>query len=272
MTYRTVLVHVEPGAGDAPAVRVAAEVARLFGAELVGVGAHAFRPDSDRRLTHLDGLQLQALRAGIESELEQAYSQFEQIAGDIERRWWSELDDPDQLLIRHAAGADLVVAALPREGQDPRSTAAADNLILECGLPVLVVPPGSGAFAPERVLIGWEPTREARRAIADGLPFLKLAQEVRVVTVRAEEEQAAAEAETENVVRRLKRHGVKAEAEVRRSEGVTIGATLLHIAETHGAGLLVVGGYGHPRLRKWVLGGVTRELLAAASTPVLFSH
>ena len=120
-------------------------------------------------------------------------------------------------------------------------------------------------------VVGWKDTRETRRAAFDALPLLKKAAHVAVVEIAAEEELAAAGTHLDDVVGWLKRHGVVVVSLAAPSTGDD--ATQLNaIAEEHGADVIVAGAYGHSRLREWVLGGVTRDLLLRADRCSLVSH
>ena len=123
----------------------------------------------------------------------------------------------------------------------------------------------------EQVVVAWKDTREARRAAFDALPLLKKAAHVTVVEIAAEAELAMARVRVEDVVGWLKRHGVVAEALTLPSLYEDAGR-LNAIAEQRGADVIVAGAYGHSRLREFVLGGVTRDLLLRADRCSLVSH
>ncbi len=145
------------------------------------------------------------------------------------------------------------------------------DLVLRAGKPVLVVGPGEDKLDLKHVVVGWKDTREARRAVQDGLTLLKLAERVTVVEIAVNEDLVDARARTEDVVGWLARHGVTASA--RAVSGATEeAAQLANIAKELDAGLVVGGAYGHTRLREWVLGGITRDLLLRPPRCSLVSH
>jgi nucleotide-binding universal stress UspA family protein len=117
------------------------------------------------------------------------------------------------------------------------------------------------------IAIAWKPTPQAARAIAAAMPFLKRATDITVLTV----EEAAASEGFNRLTRYLSWHGCRASAEILRVEGGDAVGTLLSAAEER-AGLLVMGGYGHSRLREWIFGGFTERVLADAPLPVLMAH
>jgi nucleotide-binding universal stress UspA family protein len=146
--------------------------------------------------------------------------------------------------------------------------------LLYCGGPVMIVPyMGPAATFGERVIVAWDASREAARAVNDALPLLKRAKQVGVVSVNPRPWPFAhGEEPGADIGLHLARHGVK--VEVQRVEGRdidTANAILSHVAD-RSADLLVMGGYGHSRLRELVLGGVTRTILTEMIVPVLMSH
>lgn len=202
----------------------------------------------------------------------------EQLAGtgvDCEVRLVEALfTEPPRQAARLAHAADLVVVAGAADGGVDASVAHdfAAALLLESGRPVLVVPPGAnGPVAGAGVLLAWHPGAEAARAMHDAMPLLRAASRVHVVAVDPVQGPEGADA-LDDVATHLARHGVHAEVVVREARGRPVAQVLVEHARAMPAGLLVAGGYGHSRLREWVMGGVTRELLLSSPLPVLFSH
>ena len=179
---------------------------------------------------------------------------------------------PGRALLDHARYADLIVAAHLPAGADERRYADPTDLVMESGLPVLLVPPGQNSIQPGTVVIGWKDGRETRRAISAAMPMLEAADRVVVVQICEDGAEAPAEAELEDVVGRLERHGVVAQWQSFPKMGVEADEDLLQVAESWAADLLVLGAYGHSRLREWAFGGVTRGLMAQSAKPILFSH
>lgn len=150
----------------------------------------------------------------------------------------------------------------------------AEAVIFGSGRPVVVVPAGGGGpGAPDlrKVVIAWDGGRPAARAVADALPILTSAAEVRVLTVLNEKASATADIAA-GLIRHLSEHGISALAETRPAAGDPIGKALEVYLADHEAGLLVMGAYGHSRMREFILGGATESLLAAPQIPILFSH
>jgi nucleotide-binding universal stress UspA family protein len=123
------------------------------------------------------------------------------------------------------------------------------------------------------VLVAWNARREAARAVFDALPILQRAKAVRVVWVNPQSErERTQDVPAGDICATLARHGVKCEAVEQVRPGAGVGATLLACAKDWGADLLVMGCYGHTRLREFVLGGASRHVLSHMSIPVLMSH
>jgi nucleotide-binding universal stress UspA family protein len=189
---------------------------------------------------------------------------------------WRALEDTSIAgAAMHARYADLAIIG-QTDSNDAASVAAnglPELLALASGRPVLVIP-YIGARDPigQRVLVGWNASREAARAVTDALPILREAKQVTVVAVNAADSRRHGEIPGADIGLFLARHGVK--ATVASSERVEFGAGewLLSRAADLQADLIVAGAYGQSRLREMVLGGVTQTLLANMTVPVLFSH
>lgn len=169
--------------------------------------------------------------------------------------------------------ADLLITTAEEGGSlfDRTRHVNVADLVLRAGRPVLVAGSTVDTLDLRSVLVAWKDTREARRAVEDALPLLMLADRVIVVEVAAAEDLADARIRLEDVADWLARHGVA--AAVRAVAAANEEATELgNIAKELEAGLLVGGAYGHTRLREWVLGGVTRDLLLRPTCCSLLSH
>ena len=155
--------------------------------------------------------------------------------------------------------------------------AALDGLIVEAALfdsgrPMLVVPYiQRNGLRLDRILLCWDGSRSSARAVADALPFLRRAKAVEVVTV-ASEPAKSDEMRGADIAHHLARHGVKVELKRIVTAETDVASTILSHAADSSADFLVMGGYGHSRLREFILGGVTREILASMTVPVLMSH
>lgn len=273
MGYKTILTHVSVGPASSFRIAPAVGVAQKFGSALLGVGAVALNIYPDPYFGYANGEMLKGLQDQVEVELKATGELFLNAArsASVEAEWRSFVAPPVWAMTEQSRGADLIVSLRPKDGYGD-SDASAGELLLTTGLPVLVLP-GAAEVAPGTVLVAWKNTREARRAVADAMPFLKRA--ARVVIAAVVEDQALVSAVTDEVadlVERLRRHGVGAEPDVSGALEIGPSRQLLAMAESQEADLIVAGAYGHSRLREWVFGGVTQDLLRASPKPVLFSR
>lgn len=273
MSIKTILVHAEPGSASDHRVRLALRVADLFDASVTGLGAEAFGPVMSSGYAIADGAVIEAVRERIAADLPAAEKRFHELAeGRSAIDWvWGE-DFPDKMLALHARGADLIVADRPARGESATFAAKPAELVMEAGAPVLLTADSRADFLGERVVVAWKDTRESRRALADALPFLMLAQSVVIVAVCGEAHSHIAQPGLRDVAHRLARHGVSAAVEVVPQGRESIAQALEDAANRHGADLIVAGAYGHARMREWLLGGVTEDLIAACSKHLLLSH
>jgi nucleotide-binding universal stress UspA family protein len=274
MSYKSILVHVEPGPGSDTRVRLAVEVAAMFDAVLIGLGAEAFYPVFSSGYAAANGAVIEAMRERIIADLPVAEQRFRELAAGVGAgiRWISGMDYPAKELSVHARAADLIVASRPERHASAAYSPAPSDLVMESGTPVLFAADHPGPLKAERIVVGWKDSRESRRALSDALPLLKRAQQVIVVQIDGDSRPAAAAGDLREIADRLARHGVRADTQTAPRTKPTIADDLEHAAAQHGADLIVSGAYGHARLREWILGGVTEDLLAASSKCVLFSH
>lgn len=148
----------------------------------------------------------------------------------------------------------------------------AEHVLFASGRPMIVVPTDHpGRFACDRIVVAWDFSREAARALADAAPFLRRAAEITIVTV-TDDKHFDNRLPASHLVDALARGGVAAQLVEASRGSARVGDVLLGSARVRSADLLVMGGYGHSRFRELVLGGATREILPAARLPVLLSH
>lgn len=149
-----------------------------------------------------------------------------------------------------------------------------EQVVMAIGRPVVVLPfKGNAAISFDDIVLGWDGGREAARAAYDALPLLQMAKKVRVVRVDPQKDpNLRASVPGADLAEALARHGVKAEARGYPTDGSDEGQALLRCADDSGAGLIVMGAYGHSRLSEFIFGGATRFVLNRMNRPVLMSH
>ncbi|NID14607.1 universal stress protein [Luteibacter yeojuensis] len=184
--------------------------------------------------------------------------------------------EPSSLAASAARYCDLVVLARPEEGQAEVAVAHSyfATLLHESGRPVLVVPPNNLLpYPPNRALVAWSDTAESARALQAALPLLEKCERVDVLLVDPVANLLEARDDRgTGVLRHLRRHGVAAHLDTCKSRGRSVGEAIMEHARHVSAGLIVAGGYGHGKVREWVIGGTTRDLFFQAQVPVLFAH
>lgn len=285
MAYPTILVHVDDSARAAERIRLASQLASRVGGHVIGAAAtgvsrflyHSMPPDQhDATLAlHLDFLREQARTA---------LSTFSALcdrsgAPTFETRIID--DDAGAGVSLHARTADLVVLGQTAPESKVGMADLPAYVITNAGRPVLLVPfAGNYPTAGRRILVSWDGGREAARALQLALPLLKDADEVTIAVFEvASDEHKAADAFSADPRPWLARHGVQASMTLhavdhqrRMNRRHQIGERLLSLAADVSADLLVMGGYGHSRIRESLLGGVTKTVLEEMTLPVLMAH
>jgi nucleotide-binding universal stress UspA family protein len=171
------------------------------------------------------------------------------------------------LLVEYARLRDLTI--MP----ESNDRWCAEAVIFGSGKPILILPqsPRSGPFRLGTVAVAWDFSRAAARAVSDALPLLEKATQVRVVTV-LNEKVLDRKHSAEELSKSLSRHGIDVVLDRVEAKGRPIGDVLEAHVGSHAVDMLVMGAYGHSRLREFVLGGATRSLLSKPPLPILFSH
>jgi nucleotide-binding universal stress UspA family protein len=184
-------------------------------------------------------------------------------------------DSVARVALRHVRSADLIVASqTDTQWLGTMHLDIADRLAVEGGRPVLILPnAGQHRDLGRNVLIAWDGRREAARAVFDALPLLRQAKTVRLISVNPQSAgEVAQDAAAQDICGSLERHGVKCGPVQTVGPRGGVGQTLLASAKEHGCDLLVMGCYGHTRLREFILGGASRHVLSHMTIPVLMSH
>jgi nucleotide-binding universal stress UspA family protein len=180
---------------------------------------------------------------------------------------------PNEDLILSSLHSDLVVIGQRELNQLP-GYLSPERLLLASGTPILVVPNGwKSEPIGRKILVGWNASREARRAVADALPFLVAASSVTILVVDPDKRtDRHGEEPGADIALHLARHGAHVEVERVSSHGSRVADIILSYAADHGMDLIVIGAYSHARSVEVVFGGVTRTLLKQALIPVLISR
>lgn len=273
MTYKTIVLHLDSTEHCEARADEACALAKAFDAHLIGLAV--LSPLSipgtapTEVVVELLSEQWESDRAALESVAANFVARAS-AAGVVSAEQRFVVGVPEYAVALHARYADLIVV-----GQAPASEGGiAESLVMNAGRPVLVVPRSyERRVLGERVMVAWNAGREATRALTDAIPILRRAKQVDIVTVNAEpQREGHGELPGADIAHYLARHGVTANVLATAADDVDVGEWLLSRASDLGSDLVVMGAYGHSRLREFVLGGATRTVLASMTVPVLMSH
>jgi nucleotide-binding universal stress UspA family protein len=282
MNLRDVLVFLDSLPASEERLRLAIRVARDHGAHLSAIFV--------RRDQEVLGAPVVAARHGLVTQLMSCAGgpqRSADLTDGLEQRlreclrWfgsdssWHDVDEHGSArLIAFTRTADLIV--LGQGTRDLRSGPPwrPDEILVNCGCPVLMVP-YAGTFTQlgRRVLVAWDGSREAARALNDALPVIRGATAVTVMMVRTRDKDLRRDREaTQRVVCHLARHNIPARTDHTLRDGNAVSDILLSAATDISADLIVAGAYHHSPLREALTGGVSHELLQHMTVPVLMSH
>ncbi|MCB4822524.1 universal stress protein [Roseicella aerolata] len=285
MALKELLVYLDGSDRSEARLTLAVGLARQHGSRLTGLCV----TDPSYPLAIRTGQARQSDPATLDLLVKRARQEQRDHAAGIERGFrerteragiqasWRLLEgEVARTVAAQARSADLVVVGQPNP-DDPGADGEdelVERALISAGCPILLAP-FMGRFdgGVRTVLVAWKSTRESARAVRDALPLIEKAQSVRVLTIGGRlgggERDVPSGAD---IAAYLTRHGVAATALETERQGTSVADTLLNHAADMGADLLVMGGYGHSRLRELVLGGVTRDILRHMTIPVLMSH
>jgi nucleotide-binding universal stress UspA family protein len=259
MPYKTILVHLDDNRRAEALLEPAVELATRYN-------------------SHLLALYVPAASVAQEAKRQENFATTfaRMTANGAFAPEWRPLDIPHvdlaPAVMQHCRTADLIIVGQTDPDRHLSSPWAPQRLALESGRPVLVIP-YAGRFprVGGKVVIAWKPTRECVRAVFDALPILQGAENVHMLEVRgrSDEDGLAPDA---SIAASLARHGVKTTLRTSVAPDISVGDEILSRLSDLDADLLVMGAYGHSRMREFVFGGVTREIAAHMTVPTLFSH
>ncbi len=265
-------------------IELAASLAERFDAHLIGL--HSSLPSMIKRQPgYFDRIDRSLLDpfyrdfdAKMRAEAERTRSLFEEVANrrGVSAEWRAAAGYPSEILALHGRYADLIVLGQldPDDHQAPLFRPLPEEVALLVGRPMLVMPyAGQFPRIGRRILVGWDASRAATRAINDAMPLLVAAESVTILSVDpADGPNGHGEVPGADIGLHLARHGVRATIERTVSAGIGVGNTLLSRASDLEADLLVMGAYGHSRMRELLLGGATRTILQSMTLPVVMAH
>jgi nucleotide-binding universal stress UspA family protein len=281
MAVKDILVHVDDTERGKVRLDLACAIARRTDARLIGLGVTPRFSIPAFVNAEIPAQVWEAQEAEMKARLDAARAAFKRHTerAGLATEWRevsAEIDNIAHLIASHARYADLMILGQP----DPERIAAGldmdtvERVVLTSGGPVLIVP-YAGAFAAvgKRAMLAWNGSRESARATHDARAVLEKGAAVTVMYVnppgRDHDQRDMAGVD---IATHLARHGYKAEAAHTVAEDMKVGDMILSRAADAGADLIVMGAYGHSRLREFVLGGATAHVLRHMTVPVLMSH
>jgi nucleotide-binding universal stress UspA family protein len=295
-TLRDIVVVLEESASSEARLDIAIALAQRHNAHLTGISALELlmpaRPVVPLRdISELDTQPASQLRAwGAVNPVDypevdrQAAEKAERIEAAFQERlrfsgvlgdWRMASGNVSETVMWHARHADLVILGqLDPDHLPPEGRQLVEDVLMNSGRPMLVIPyVGRFETFGTKILVGWNNSRESARALNDAIPLLAKAASVMILAVDSTGRKSAIDDTTgADIVRHLSRHVINAQTARTITDKISTSDALLSYASDIGADLLVVGGYGHSRLRELLLGGVTRDLLRHMTLPVLMSH
>ena len=279
MSYKTILVQADQSRAAARAIEMAAQLAIAFDAHLIGVASSGINQFIQQSIQFPPGVPVEAGDLGfLRERADLALGEFEAAASRLGVHSYEKRRVDDELdvgLALHARYADLVVVGQtepdhPAAGRTPK---LAQQVMLHAARPVLVQP-HAGRFERIglKVMVAWDGSVEATRAVTAAIPLLQRAAKVTLAILNPyAHHQAHGEQPGADLALYLARHGITIEVE-RQDTPIDVGNALLTLASDIDADLMVMGGYGHTRFREVALGGVTRTILESMTLPVLLAH
>lgn len=276
---KTIVVHIDDSPSQHSRLHAASVLATEWDAHLVASAATGLAP---RDYHYMDGaltgplplVRYDELFEAAQQRLERGLAQARRLGIEQAEPRLTE-DSPENALILQARFADLVVTSqLPAAGERARLiTMLPEYVALNSPRPVLVVPDTyDGQPVGGTVIVGWDGSLEATRAVTAALPILQRASTVLLALFNPDTASGLhGEQPGADMALYLARHGIRVEVFSQRTEAPA-GQALLALARDTEAGLIVAGCYGHSRYREWLLGGATYTLLDRARIPVLFAH
>ena len=277
MTYKTIVVHCDANKKVSDRLAVATELAARFGSTLVAV-----HPRPPFELPSFDvGINsaplIEAYEKSADADQAAAHAAFDTaVKGKHLPTEWRVIDAfADDALAINARYADLLVVGQANDDDIDLSPADLPEAVaISTGRPVLVVPYTGTPTKPGKVvMLCWNASRESALAATEAMPFLKAAERVIVLNVDPHRSSQSHGAEPgADVATWLARHGVKVTVQRETAADVEIGNVILSRAADYGVDLIVMGVFGHSRMRELVLGGASRTLLSSMTVPVLMAH
>ena len=282
MAYKTILTYLPSKSAVEATLDIAIPLARAHGAHIIGLNVIPQIPSF-----FLDGMYTIAPSTVIEQQRRTLHDEADAIGATFTKRAESaglmhewrvddnHAEDVVEAVAKYGRSADLIVMHQPRFEQYTLWSDMHANITLAAGRPVLMAPLAGGhRDVGKRIVVAWNGSREAARAAFDALPLLKTAEDIMVLWIDPDPNDASAPfSPGEHLARGLSRHGIQVDVRVATSDDSKSTMEVLRdYLDITKADLLVMGCYGHSRFREMVFGGLSRDILEKMPVPVLMSH
>lgn len=286
--YKTILVPVSDGATGAAPLDAAIRLAAEFGSHLTALHVRTDPTEAVPLVGEgMSGALVEDMMTLAEEEAarraEGARRAFDEAcarhkvplanapgAGGMSAEYVDIVGREEECVAWRGRLSDMVVMGRPVEGAETPSLMTLNAALMESGKPTLLVPATSLTGIGGRIVVAWNGSAEAGRAVAMAMPLLERAAEVHVLSIAEDERTTSVPAG--ELCAYLAWHGIEARCHTLHAPGSQSGEALLREASARGADLLVMGAYTHSRLRQLILGGITRHVLSHAEVPCLLSH
>ncbi|MGB0552370.1 MAG: universal stress protein [Alphaproteobacteria bacterium] len=275
MTFKSILVYTDRGTSAKIRLALAGKLAENHNAYIVGLAVRQTQIYPMGFVEIIPQDVINSISAQTEEAIVALHGSFEAAMAacglSANSEWRDATGDPSQRIAVHGRYSDLIIIGQPDpDVQFGLATELADDVLLQAGRPILVIPDTQKeADIGKRIMVAWNGSREAARAVADAMPLLKRAASVDVVSANPDD---IGDDPGADIGHFLARHGVTVEVSHTLTDGISIGDELLNRTADRNTDILVMGGYGHSRFRETVLGGATRHILRHMTVPTLLSR
>ena len=277
MAIKDLAVAFNGSDNSVAALRMAIQMCRKYDAALTGLYAHLPVRFTGTVSNWMPDEVLASLREADNRATDEIEAKFRAVVGELEFNgtvdWHAEDGQPIEILAKTARFYDLLLIGQYNDAEDSPRSVPAESLVTLSGKPIVVVPNGYQVrpFTGHAV-VAWDASRPAARALTDAMQILETKEQLDVVTVRSGASKPDAEPGPNDIVRHLQRHGIGARKADLVADREGVGHTIVEYCANEQADILVMGAFGHARLREELFGGVTRYILRNTRVPVLLAH
>ncbi len=279
MAYKTIAVHLHDTARIEHVLGSAVELAGRFGAHLIGLHASPGMiyappmPGAGQVVNRIHEYEKE-LTEQITKTFE-AMTKGREFVAELRLLRSRDADDLGALVLQHSRACDLIIAGQREDHWEmSRILDFPERLVMESGRPLFAVPlVGQRSHPRQHVMVAWNGKREAARATFDALPMLKAAKRVTVLAIEQTDADGISAAMPDtSIAAALARHDIDVTIKTASADKSSVGEAIADAVDKERVDLLVMGAYGHTRLREFVFGGATRHLMQKMSVPILLSH